>query len=158
MKNTIALMGWIALGVCSCRPRTSFATKSDLDPTIMTVMVQKERAGLGHARILVDNGRIASVYVHGWQYLLEIEKIDVARCPEEFRSAWSNYVAVWGQKLKQEHATESTLDAVSMWKGDFADLPAISRRIEPYDTETAWARCERVALEYGVDASKARLR
>jgi hypothetical protein len=154
MKNMIALVGWTLLCVCGCLTRASFADKSQPSPTITTVIIQKERAGLGHARILIDSEKIASVYLHGWQYLAALKKIDTSLCPEKFRLAWSDYVSAWDQKLKQEHATAETLDAVSMWKGTFDDLPATARRMEPYDTDRAWQQCERVALEYGIDASQ----
>lgn len=154
MNNGIALVGWIFLCVCGCRSRASFADNDQRTSTIMTVMIQKEQAGVSHSRILIDSQKIASVYLHGWQYLAALRKIDTKLCPEKFRLAWSDYVSAWDQKLKQEHATVETLDAVSMWKGTFNDLPATSRRIEPYDTEGAWQQCERVALEYGIDASK----
>ena len=154
MKNAIGLVGWILLCVCGCRGRVGFADNSQPIPTITTAIIQKERAGLRHARILIESEKIANVYLHGWPYLAVLRKIDTSLCPEKFRLAWSDYVLAWDQKLKQEHATEETLDAVSIWKGTFDDLPATSRRLEPYDTDGAWQRCERVALEYGVDASK----
>jgi hypothetical protein len=154
MKNAIALVGWILFCVCGCRGRVAFADKFQPAPSITTVIVEKERAGLRHARILIDSEKIASVYLHGWRYLAALRTIDTNLCPEKFRRAWSDYVSAWDQKLKQEHATAETLDAVSMWKGTFDDLPETSRRIEPYDTERAWQQCERVALEYGIDPSK----
>ncbi len=154
MRKTIALVGWILFCVSGCRCHATFADKFQPAQPIATVIVEKERAGLRHARILIEGEKIASVHLHGWRYLAALRKLDTSLCPEKFRLAWSNYISAWDQKLKQEHATEETLDAVSMWKGTFDDLPATSRRIEPYDTDGAWQQCERVALEYGIDPSK----
>ena len=152
----IVLTGLVILCISGCQTGTKVADKGQpTSKTIITnVLIEKERAGLNCARISIDSGQIASVYLHSGQYLTALKQIDVKDCPENFRLAWSDYIAAWERKRQQEHATEDTLDAISMLKGDFNDLPATVRCIEAYDTKEAWQNCERVALAYGVDASK----
>ena len=87
-----------------------------------------------------------------------LKKIDIKGCPENFRTAWAGYIVAWERKRNQEQATEDTLDAISMWKGEFADLPATVRCMEAYDTVEAWQNCERVAVEFGIDVSKLNVR
>jgi hypothetical protein len=152
----IVLTGLVILCISGCQTGTKVADKgqSPSKTAITNVLIEKQRAGLSCARISIDSGQIASVYLHGGQYLTALKKIDVKDCPEDFRRAWSDYIAAWERKRKQEQATEDTLDAISMLKGDFNDLPTTVRCIEAYDTTEAWQNCERVASAYGVDASK----
>jgi hypothetical protein len=151
MNKLIAWTGFMMLSVCCClasqgqdapdKGKTALAVKS--------VLAEKQRAGLMCARIVIDNGQIASVYLHGVDYLRALKKIDTTGCPEGFRAAWSDYLSVWNRKLETEKATEETADAISMWKGGYDDLPATVRRIEAYDTESAWENCESAALKWG---------
>jgi len=152
----IVLTGLVILCISGCQTGTKVAGKGQpLSKSIITnVLIEKQRAGLSCARIAIDNGQIASVYLHSGPYLVALKQIDVKGCPENFRLAWSDYIAAWERKRKQEQATEDTFDAISMGKGDFNDLPATVRCIEAYDTIEAWQNCERIALTYGVDASK----
>jgi hypothetical protein len=158
MKNVLALMCLIILGLCG---RVSAADPTDKDQAaaaIRNVLLQKQQDGLKYAHIVIDNEAIASVHLHGFQYLRALKKIDLKGCPDKFDSAWSDYLAAWQQKLDKEHAKEETADAISLWKGQFDDLPATVRLIEAYDTKDAWEHCESVASEYGVDASKVNFR
>jgi hypothetical protein len=162
MKSIIAraelmvLTGLVVLCLSGCQTGTTVADQGQFPATtiITKVVIAKEHAGLSCARILIDNGQIVNVYLHGGQYVTALKKMDVSGCPEDFRRAWSDYIAAWEQKRKQEHATKETMDAISMWKGSINDLPATVRCIEAYDTQAAWQKCEHVALAYGVDASK----
>jgi hypothetical protein len=162
MKNIFARTGsmlltvLMILGGAGCQTGANVAGNDQSLPAgaITNVLTGKERAGLSCARILIDNEKIVSVHLHGGQYITALKKLDASGCPENFRQAWSDYIAAWQRKQDQEHATDETLDAISMWKGDFNDLAATVRCIEAYDTEKAWQNCERVALECGVDASK----
>jgi hypothetical protein len=150
------LAGLMALGGDGCRTRGEVS-----DPVrnrLTEVVRAKERAGLDAARIVIDEGKIASVGLRSEPYLRAAKKIDVSGCPENFRAAWSDYLAAWEQKRKQEQATPDTVDAISMWKGNFDDLPATVRCLEAYDTKAAWENCERVAAGWGVDAAKLNLR
>jgi hypothetical protein len=137
---SLAVFGFNFAG-CLSRPQTND------QQAIASVLTQKESAGLDCEQILIDGRQIMKVQIHGWRFLAAIKKIDVAGCPEPFRAAWSGYCAAWEQKLKAENANEDTLDLISMWKGEIGDLPAIGRRLEAYDTEPAWQRCEKVASE-----------
>ena len=147
MKNIIMTVCLAVLGFglsgCVSHPQM------DHRQAITAVLAQKESAGVSCARILIDEQQIANVQLHGVEYLHAIEKIDVTRCPEPFRTAWANYCAAWAQKLKNEKANPDTLDLISMWKGQIGDLKAICRSLEAYDTAPAWARCEQVAAECG---------
>lgn len=149
MKYLIATVGMAVLGFAGClsRPQTND------QPAIASVMAQKESAGANCAHILIEGRKIASVQLYGSQYLAAIKKIDVAGCPESFRAAWSAYCATWEQKLKTENAQENTLDLISMWKGEIGDLAATCRRLEAYDTDPAWQRCEQAAMESGVQTA-----
>jgi|HubBroStandDraft_2_1064218.scaffolds.fasta_scaffold183249_1 hypothetical protein len=151
MKYLIATVCLAVFGfdLCGC---LSHPQAND-QQAIASVLAQKESAGLDCEHIIIDGRQIMKVELHGWQFLAAIKKIDVARCPGPFRSAWSGYCAAWEQKLKAENAQEDTLDLISMWKGEIGDLPATSRRLEAYDTEPAWQRCEQAAMEYGVQAA-----
>ncbi|HTB80042.1 MAG TPA: hypothetical protein VK717_04065 [Opitutaceae bacterium] len=142
----LAIMGLVLAG-CLSRPQTND------QPAIASVLAQKESAGANCAHILIEGQKIASVQLYGSQYLAAIRKIDVAGCPEPFRTAWSAYCATWEQKLKAENAQEDTLDLISMWKGEIGDLPATCRRLEAYDTEPAWQRCEQAAMESGIQTA-----
>ncbi len=152
----IVLLSLVLLDLSGCQTGIKAEDKRQPIPNtnLTHVLIEKERAGLSWARILIDNGEIVSVHLHGGQYFAALKKIDVKGCPEKFRLAWFDYIAAWERKRNQEHATNDTLDAISMWKGEFNDLPAIVQCIEAYDTKEAWQNCERVALEYGVNASK----
>jgi hypothetical protein len=151
MKNLIAIVCLAVFGFslvgCLSRPQTND------QQAIASVLAQKESAGLDCQQILIDGRQIMKVQIHGWQFLEAIKKIDVTGCPEPFRTAWSGYCAAWAQKLKAENANEDTLDLISMMKGEISDLPAIGRRLEAYDTEPAWQRCEQAASEYGVQTA-----
>jgi hypothetical protein len=148
MKYLIATVCLAVLGFdlsgCLSRPKTND------QQAIAGVLAQKESAGMDCVRILIDGKKIASVHLYGSRYLVTIKKIDVTGCPEPFRTAWSGYCAAWEKKLQAENALEDTLDLISMWKGEIGDLPTISRRLEAYDTEPAWQRCEQAAMDYGV--------
>ncbi len=149
MKYLLATisMAVLVLAGCLSHPQTND------QPAIASVLAQKESAGANCAHIMIEGQKIASVQLYGSQYLAAIKKIDVAGCPEPFRAAWSAYCAAWEQKLKAENAQEDTLDLISMWKGEIGDLPATCRRLEAYDTEPAWQRCEQAASGYGVQPS-----
>jgi hypothetical protein len=171
MKNVIArtalliLPACLLLGASGCQTQTNLPVQSPPGPSVSSpnnstqtrlndVLLAKARAGLGNARILIDDGQIVSVWLHGSPYLKALKKINTSDCPENFRLAWSDYLAAWERKLNHEKATPDTVDAISMWKGNFADLPATVRCLEPYDTNDAWQNCERIAQAYGVDAAK----
>ena len=121
---------------------------------LANVLHAKAQAGLDCARIVIDNGVIASVGLHSGPYLVALKKIDVSGCPENFRAAWSDYLGAWERKRKEEQATRETIDAISMWKGGYDDLPATVRSIEAYDTQSAWDNCEHIAAGWGVAVAK----
>ena len=121
---------------------------------LANVLRAKAEAGLACARIVIDNGQIASVGLHSGPYLRLLKKIDVSGCPENFRAAWSDYLGAWERKRKEEQATQETIDAISMWKGGYDDLPATVRSIEAYDTQSAWDNCEHIAAGWGVAVAK----
>jgi len=158
MKITFALAGLVILGFCGCKTRPQNADTRHPIPAVTNaitqVLIHKQRCGTDCARILMDSGKIANVSIYGWQYCSALKNIELQGCPEEFRQAWSDYMAAWNHKLSQEHATRDTLDAVSMWKGNWDDLPATVRSIDPYDTAAAWQHCEQVAAEYGAATPK----
>jgi hypothetical protein len=117
---------------------------------IAKVLAQKEQADVNCVHVVIDGGSILSVSMHGLDYLKLIQKIDVSGCPEKFQHAWSDYCGAWEQKLKQEKAKEDTMDVISMWKGEIADVPMVCQRVEAYDTDPAWRQCEKIAMNYGV--------
>jgi hypothetical protein len=147
MKNIILTVCLAALG---------FGTGGCVSPppldrgrAITAVLAQKEHAGVICARILIDEQQIVNVQLHGLKYLHALQKIDVTRCPEPFRTAWAGYCAAWAQKLKNEKADRDTLDLISMWKGQMGDLKALCRSLEAYDTAPEWGRCEQAAIACG---------
>jgi hypothetical protein len=151
----IGLAGLMALAVGGCRTRGELS--STVQNRLTNVVLAKERAGLDSARIVIDEGQIASVGLHSGPYLRAVKKIDVSGCPENFRAAWSDYLAAWERKRKQEQARPDTIDGISMWKGNYADLPATVRCLEAYDTKEAWENCERIAAGWGVNAANLNL-
>jgi hypothetical protein len=164
MKNVFArtsllILAGLSLSVLAgCQTAKPVGTAQGHADTVQdrlaNVLRAKERAGLECARIVIDNGQIASVGLHSGPYLVALKKIDVSGCPENFRAAWSDYLAAWDRKRKEEQATRETIDAISMWKGGYDDLPATVRSIEAYDTQSAWDNCEHIAAGWGVAVAK----
>lgn len=149
MKNIImtVCLAVLCFGLSGCVSHPQMNHRQ----AITAVLAQKESTGVSCARILIDEQQIVNVQLHGVEYLHAIEKIDVARCPEPFRTAWANYCAAWAQKLKNENANGDTLDIISMWKGQIGDLKATCRSLEAFDTAPAWKLCEQSAMKYGAE-------
>jgi hypothetical protein len=155
MKRVSPALGLAILALAGCQngpQAASHANSAKRD--IAQILAQKAGAGQSCARVVIDGERIVSVQLHGWRYLGALKKFDTAGCPETFRGAWADYLDAWGRKLVREQANRETLDLISMWKGSLGELPSMLRRLEAYDTESAWQNCERVASQYGVNPAK----
>ncbi len=151
MKCPIATIGLAVFGFifsgCHAPPQPND------QQAIASVLAQKESAGVDCEQILIDGRQIMKVQLHGSQFLAAIKKNRCDRVPRAVSRGVVRVLRGVGTKLKSENAQEDTLDLISMWKGEIGDLPAIGRRLEAYDTEPAWQRCEQAALEYGVQAA-----
>ena len=130
----------------------------DQGKAITTILSERLTARLNSMRMVIDNGRIVSAHLHTRLYLMRLQSIDTAGCPQEFRLAWLDYIQTWERKLSGRRAAEDVLEALPALSGDFRDLGDIGKRMAASDTSEAWRHCERVALEFGVDASKVRER
>ncbi|HUB66618.1 MAG TPA: hypothetical protein VL981_03945 [Candidatus Methylacidiphilales bacterium] len=149
MKYIFATFFW-TFGALAVSGYLFCAQAAGENQAIAKVLNQKEQAGVNCVHVIIDGGSILSVQMHGLDYLKLIKKIDVSGCPEKFRNAWAAYCAAWEQKEKQESAKEDTLDIISMQKGEIADVPMVCQRVEAYDTDPAWQKCEKIAMDHGV--------
>jgi hypothetical protein len=125
---------------------------------ITNVLTERLYARLNCMRIVVDSGKIVSVQLHQLPYLRALKTIDTAGCPERFRLVWLDYVQAWERKLSTHRATENLLEALPAAQGNLSGFNDITKGMEASDTDEAWRRCERVALEFGVDTSRVHIR
>jgi hypothetical protein len=129
---------------------------------IQSVFAQREKLkseyGAGRGNI-VDLGRAR-------QLLAGLQGIDVRRCPPAFRSAWFDYLV----EIEELDAKSARLAGVARLalgdKAAPADLQSLFKLAEKSPTvaqilltgmdrvDDAWAKVERVAMDYGVMAER----
>jgi hypothetical protein len=104
--------------------------------------------------IVIDNGRLTSFQLHPAVYIKLLQSVDTSTCPEDFRLAWLDYIQVWQRKIDVKILAVNVADGISLFHGNLGAIGDIARRNEASDTLMPWQKCERVALQYGVDSSK----
>jgi hypothetical protein len=154
MKATFAVLCLVFLSAVSGSAQGQTGALSEQSQAIANVLSERHHARLNCMRILIDNGRVVSAHLHFREYLLALRRIGTEGCPQKFRLAWLDYVQSWERRLSGRRAAENLLESVPALEGDFHGLNDIARRMDASDTDESWRHCERVALEFGVDATK----
>ena len=134
------------------QPNTPDAAKA-----ISKVLVERLQARLMSAHIVIDNGRLTSFQLHPAVYVKLLQSVDTSSCPEDFRLAWLDYIQVWQRKMDVKIMAVNLADGISLFQGNLGAISDIAKRNEANDTLISWQKCERVALQYGVDSSRIRL-
>lgn len=154
MKKLFTLVALLSLFILQSSAQDDNTTNAkDNGQSISNVLVERLTARLNSAHIVIDDGRIVSAQLHNVRYVKLLKQIDAAGCPQEFRLAWLDYVQTWERKSNPRGTAENVLEGLP-FHGDVNALTDIAKRMEADDTLKSWQKCERVALEFGVDASK----
>jgi hypothetical protein len=155
MKNLFTLVALLSLSILQSSAQGDNTTNSkDNGQSISNVLVERLTARLNSAHIVIDDGRIISAQLHNVKYVELLKQIDTAGCPQEFRRAWLDYLQTWERKSNPHGTAENVLEGLPAFHGDVNALTDIAKRMEADDTLMSWQKCERVALEFGVEASK----
>ena len=158
MKKFIALIGYLTLLFITPLAHSQTVTNTpDQTQSISNVLLKRLSARLISARITIDDGKIVAVQLHPIRYMKLIQQIDTTGCPQDFRLAWLDYVQTWQRRTNPRVITENVLEGLPALHGNFSGLNDIGKRMESDDTLIPWQKCVRVALQYGVDASKVKL-
>jgi len=155
MKKLFTLVALLSLSILQSSVQGDNTTDAkDNGQLISNVLVERLTARLNSAHIVIDDGRIVSAQLHNVRYVKLLKQIDTAGCPQEFSLAWLDYLQTWEQKSNPGGKAENVLEGLPAFHGDVNALTDIAKRMEADDTLISWQKCERVALEFGVDASK----
>jgi hypothetical protein len=155
MKKLFTLVALLSLSILQSSAQGDDTTNAkDNGQSISNVLVERLTARLNSAHIVIDDGRIVSAQLHNVRYVELLKQIDTAGCPQEFRLVWLDYLQTWAQKSNPGGTAENVLEGLPAFHGDVNALTDIAKRMEADDTLISWQKCERVALEFGVDASK----
>jgi hypothetical protein len=155
MKKLFTLVALLSLSILQSSVQGDNTTDAkDNGQLISNVLVERLTARLNSAHIVIDDGRIVSAQLHNVRYVKLLKQIDTAGCPQEFSLAWLDYLQTWEQKSNPGGAAKNVLEGLPAFHGDVNALTDIAKRMEADDTLISWRKCERVALEFGVDASK----
>jgi hypothetical protein len=155
MKKLFTLAALLSLFILQSSAQGDNTTDAkDNGQSISNVLVARLTARLNSAHIVIDDGRIVSAQLHNVRYVKLLKQIDTAGCPQEFRLAWLDYVRTWERKSNPRGPAENVLGGLPAFHGDVNALTDIAKRMEADDTLISWQKCERVALEFGVHASK----
>ena len=155
MKKLLTLVALLSASILQSTAQGNNTTDAiDNGQSISNVLVERLTARLNSAHIVIDDGRIVSAQLHNMRYVKLLKQIDTAGCPQEFRLAWLDYVQTWKRKSNPRDTAENELEGLPAFHGDVNTLTDIAKRMEPNNTLISWQKCERVALEFGTDASK----
>ncbi|HEV2328085.1 MAG TPA: hypothetical protein VGY56_04765 [Verrucomicrobiae bacterium] len=159
MKKLLTLVALLSLSILqSSAQDDNTINAKDNGQSISNVLVERLAARLNSAHIVIDDGRIVSAQLHNVRYVELLKQIDTAGCPQEFRLAWQDYLQTWERKSNPGGTAKNVLEGLPEFHGDVNALTDIAKRMEADDTLISWQKCERVALEFGVDASKLEIR
>ena len=131
--------------------------KTDAAKSISKVLVERLQARLMSAHIVIDNGRLTSFQLHPAVYIKLLQSVNTSTCPEDFRLAWLDYIQVWQRKIDVRIMAVNVVDGISIFQGNLGAMGDLAKRSEANDTLIPWQKCERVAMQYGVDSSKIKL-
>jgi hypothetical protein len=155
MKKLFTLVALLYLFILQSSAQGDNTTDvMDNGQSISNVLVERLTARLNSAHIVIDDGRIVSAQLHNVRYVKLLKQIDTAGCPQEFRLAWLDYVQTWERKSNPRGTAENVLEGLPAFHGDVNALTNIAKRMEADDTLISWQKCERVASEFGTDASE----
>jgi hypothetical protein len=163
-RFSAGISSWSALPALLC-VLCGCATAPGPTPRAQIESVFAQRTELKVAYLVRD--RQQHLIPNPKRYAEEIKRIEVGRCPEDFQSAWFNYVVA----LERAHINDDKIDFTKLGKyvaaaavaeahplaafGILANPGATSRQKHLEEClEDAWYGLERIAMNYGVKTER----